>query len=190
MVVTTIPQVELKNIQLNGGKHNIIPVDCPQGYIHLYYSFQKNQMLKYNDRLGIIVRKKGQGQTLHLQNINTKEKFLTGYYDLEVLTLPRIQLNQVKVNQSLETKLEIPLPGKVKITLKEAGEGSILVLENGKLNHVIHLEKNKLEQFFMLQPGVYKVIWRANKVKSTMFTIEKGFKVESEKEYSIDLITK
>ncbi|MFN6037741.1 MAG: VWA domain-containing protein [Bacteroidota bacterium] len=190
IVVNTIPPVEKKNVQIFAGKHNIIPIDCPQGYLRLNWAFQKNHMIKQNKYLSSIIRKSGESQTLHVQSIDSKEKYLLGTYDLEILTLPRTYINQVKINQSLETKLEIPLPGKVNVTLKEPGEGSILLNDNGKMIHVINLDKNKTDQVFMLQPGQYNIVWRASKVKSTIFTIEKSFKVDSEKEYTIDLISK
>ena len=190
VVVNTIPAVEKRNIELNGGRHNIIPIDCPQGRINLHWSHQRNYMLKPNLNLRTIIRKSADFQTIHVQTINTREKYLVGTYDLEVLTLPRTYFYQVRVNQSLETQLEIPLPGKVQVLLKEAGEGSILKNDNGKMVHVINLDKNKTEQQYMLQPGNYQIVWRALKVKSTMFSIEKHFTVESEKEYMVDLISK
>ena len=190
LVVNTIPPVEKKNIQLNAGKHNIIAVDCPQGLIGVNWAFQKNKTIEQDQNLKIIIRKSGEFQTLHVQNINTSEKFITGNYDLEILTLPRIIMNQVRVNQTLETKIEIPLPGKVNVFLKEPGEGSILLNENGKLSQVISLHKNFTHQIYMLQPGNYKIVWRASTVNSTIFSIEKSFKVESEKEINVDLISK
>jgi Ca-activated chloride channel family protein len=135
-----------------------------------------------------VVRKGGDMNTLHVQNINAKEKYIVGTYDLEVLTLPRTILKDVKVNQSLVKKLVIDLPGTVTIKLNDPGEGSILKEENGKLTLVTNLDKNKTEQVFKLQPGNYRVEFRARSQKLTIFSIEKKFTVVSENDMTIDLM--
>jgi Ca-activated chloride channel homolog len=189
IVVNTIPPVEKKNVLITANKHNIIPIDCPQGFINIYWATQKNYMVKQDLKVKSVVRKSGDLNTLHVQNLNTTEKYIVGTYDLEVMTLPRTILKDVKVNQTLEKNIEIPLPGVVGIKLKEAGEGCILKEENGKLVHVINLDKNKTQQVYNLQPGTYRVEYRARSQKQTIFSIERKFTVESEKEYLIDLVS-
>ncbi len=187
MIVHSIPSVEKKNILLNDGKHNIIPIDCPQGNIFIMWKKKKNPMLKLPEKMRAVIRKGGELQTLHVQNLDTKEKYIVGNYDLEVLTLPRTMIKDVKVNQGQIKYIEIDRPGRVQIVLKEAGNGSILKEEDGKLIHVINLDTKKTVQEFHLQPGNYRVTYRAATQKQTIFTIEKKFSVSSEKDYVIDL---
>jgi Ca-activated chloride channel family protein len=188
LLVHTIPPVEKKDIKLTAGKHNTIVVDAPQGQIELAWAPAKNYQTKPDNKMRAVVRKGGDMNTLHVQNINAKEKYIVGTYDLEVLTLPRTILKDVKVNQSLVKKLVIDLPGTVTIKLNDPGEGSILKEENGKLTLVTNLDKNKTEQVFKLQPGNYRVEFRARSQKLTIFSIEKKFTVVSENDMTIDLM--
>ena len=189
LVSNTIPQVEKKNVNINFGKHNIIPIDCPQGNLFLHFSEQKNFAKRPSWRMCSIVRKSSGNSTLHVQNFQTREKYITGSYDLEVLTLPITLLRNVRINQSLEKDVEVALPGYVSIFLREPGDGSIFLEEEGQLKRIVNLDKNKTQQFYLLQPGKYRISYRARSQKMTIFTIDRSFEVESEKEYQLDLIT-
>ena len=145
-------------------------------------------MRKPNLKMRAIIRKSGEMITLHVQNLQTRETYLTGSYDLEFLTLPRTIIQDLKINQSMEKEVEIPLPGYVTINLKEAGEGCVFKEENGILTRIVNLDKNKTKQLYSLQPGKYRVTYRARSQKMTIFTIDRGFEVESEKEIQLDLI--
>ncbi|HRS54023.1 MAG TPA: VWA domain-containing protein, partial [Bacteroidales bacterium] len=100
IVVHTIPQVKLDSVKLTPGKHTIIPISAPQGYLKLKISGNSNI---YNKNLPCIIRKKGDLEILHLQYFNTTEKYLVGKYDLEVLSLPRLKINDVDISQSYTT---------------------------------------------------------------------------------------
>ena len=54
-------------------------------------------------------------KSINIQNINSTEKYLIGKYDLEVLTEPRLNLNN-EIAQSSTTTIEIPSTGSVQIT--------------------------------------------------------------------------
>jgi Ca-activated chloride channel homolog len=187
IVVHTIPPVEKKDIVVVAGKHNIIPIDAPRGQIQLTWAEPKNYLTKIDAKMRAIIRKGSEMNTLHVQNISSAEKYIVGTYDLEVLTLPRTIIKDVKVNQGIVKNIEIPLPGLVSLELPDPGEGSILKEEDGKLVLVTNLDKNKVNQLYKLQPGNYRVEFRARSLKLTIFSIEKKFTVESEKEYSIRL---
>lgn len=171
MVVHTIPPVEKKGIELVAGKHNIIAVDAPQGYINLKMSGNVNPTC--------IIRKNGDMQTLHIQNFNTSEKFIVGKYDLEVLTIPRIKINKVDVAQSKTTTIEIPQSGSVSISKPSEGPGSVFVEENNKMVWVCNLNNNLTLENLILQPGRYRVEFRPKNAKESIYTIEKLFKIES-----------
>ena len=85
LVVHTIPQVVKEGIKLKAGEHNIIEVDAPQGYLEL-----KMRGVNGRGTIACVVRQDGNMKTLHAQYVGEKEKYITGKYDLEVLTLPRL----------------------------------------------------------------------------------------------------
>ena len=80
VVAHTIPQSQAKGEwKLNPGEHTIIPIDAAQGELSLIVSG--------NQDVSCIIREKGKHETLHLQHFNTKQRYLTGEYDIEILTL-------------------------------------------------------------------------------------------------------
>lgn len=171
MVVHTIPPVEKTGIELIPGKHNIIAVDAPQGYLNL--------KMGGNAITNCIIRKNSEMQTLHVQQLNTTEKFIVGKYDLEILTLPRIKLDKVDIAQSKTTTIEIPQSGTVTIFKPSEGPGSLYVEENNKLIWVCNLNANLITETIALQPGRYRVEYRPKNAKESIYSIEQSFKVES-----------
>jgi Ca-activated chloride channel family protein len=175
MVVHTIPPVEKKGIELVPGKHNIIAVDAPQGYLNLKMSGSAD----YTKNLNCIIRKNGDMQTLHVQQFNTTEKFIVGKYDVEILTLPRIKLDKVDIAQSKTTYIEIPQSGSVTIAKPTEGPGSLYVEENNKMVWVCNLNSTLTQETINLQPGKYRIEFRPKNAKETIYTIERRFKIES-----------
>jgi Ca-activated chloride channel family protein len=175
MVVHTIPPVEKSKIELVPGKHNIIAVDAPQGYLNLKMSGNA----EFSKNTPCIVRKNNDMQTLHVQQLNTTEKFIVGKYDLEILTMPRIKLDKVDIGQSKTTFIEIPLSGSVIISKISEGPGSLFVEQNNKQVWVCNLNSNLLQETIILQPGRYRVEYRPKNAKESIYTIERFFKIES-----------
>ncbi|RMG82154.1 MAG: VWA domain-containing protein [Bacteroidetes bacterium] len=172
MVVHTIPKVEKDSIKLTPGKHNIIAVDAPQGFLKL-----KMDDNLYAQNLKAIIRKQNEMQTLHVQNFNTTEKYIVGNYDIEILTLPRTYINQVNIKQSHTTTVEIPKPGIVTFLSKTQGYGSIYVMKDGKMEWIYNLNDNNTRETLKLQPGSYKVVWIPKSAKKSIYTIERDFDV-------------
>ena len=175
LVVHTIPQVEKKGIKLVPGRHNTIEVDAPQGYIETKVGL----LTKSNVRC--IVRKKGEMQTLYVMDFPERQKFLVGTYDIEILTLPRIYMNDVKVSQSISTKVEVPMAGTLDLNTPMTGYGSIFHLDQGEIKWVCDLKEGNSKHIFNLQPGKYKVVYRNKKTSKTVYTVEKTFTIYSEK---------
>jgi Ca-activated chloride channel family protein len=171
MVVHTIPPVEKSGIELIPGKHNIIAVDAPQGYLNLKMSGGMSP--------SCIIRKNNDMNTLHVQQFNSTEKYIIGKYDIEILTLPRIKMSKVDVAQSKTTTIEIPQSGSVTISKQSEGPGSILLEENNKLVWVCNLSSSLTLETIILQPGKYRVEYRPKNAKESIYTIEKRFKIES-----------
>ena len=171
MVVHTIPNVEKKGIELVPGKHNIIAVDAPQGYLNLKMAGSTNPTC--------IIRKNGELQTLHVQSFNTTEKFIVGKYDMEILTLPRIKLNKVDIAQSKTTFIEIPQSGTVTLSKISEGPGSLYVEENNKMTWVCNLNSSLMQETIILQPGRYRAEFRPKNARESIYTIEKKFKIDS-----------
>lgn len=171
--VNTIPPQEKKNVALTPGIHNHIKVNAPQGWIQL------NLVGKLpTHKIEAIVRQGGKMQTLNVQEFKTKEKYITGKYDLEILTLPRIYMPGVVVSQSSTNYIDIKTPGKFLYSCPKPVQGQIFVLRNGKQEWVCNIH-NSTNGSFNLQPGEYKIVYRQSHFKETIYTTVKTFKVYS-----------
>jgi Ca-activated chloride channel homolog len=174
IVVHTIPPVKKEGIKLVPGIHNIIAIDAPQGSLELKVGGRTR-----NQELSCIVRKKGEMTTLNVQPFNQTEKYIVGKYDIEVLSLPRLYINDVSINQSHTTTIEIPQPGVANIATSSPGYGSIFELAKGEIKWVCDLTENVTNWQYMLLPGKYKVVYRSKNSKDTIFTKEQDFTIGS-----------
>jgi len=179
VVAHTIPAVESELITLTPGKHTIIPINTPQGDLEV--------KMASKDDYQFIIRKANVSETLHVQETNSKQKYLTGKYDIEVLTLPRFLIEDVEIKQSKLTTFTLPTTGTVSIILPSKGYGGVYLMKDNKLELIYNLDENKQRLTLHLLPGNYKVIFRAKAAKQYIYTTEKDFKVRSGKSELIKL---
>ena len=176
IVIHTIPSVRLDSVSLTPGKHTVIALETPQGILDLKLTSRDKTVRD----LKCIVREKGSMNTLNLQHFGSTEKYLTGLYDLEILTTPRIYLEDVEVKQSHTTTIEIPMPGIAVIDKKASGFGGIYLQDENVLKLVYNFRDNMNQrETIVLQPGTYRAIFRSKYTKRSFFTIEKTFEVKS-----------
>ena len=173
LTVHTIPPVEKKGITITAGRHNVIPLDAPQGFLRLELDGAIN---KYNPTT--VIRKGGEMKTLNVQEFGKTEKYIVGKYDLEVLTLPRIYLKDVEIKQSSINTIRIPPSGNVLFTRQGPGHGSIYTDDGKKVVWVCNLNTQLANEVIYLQPGRYKVLFRPGFAKETLKTVEKNFEVK------------
>ncbi len=178
VVAHTIPQTQAKgDWKLVPGKHTIIPIDAAQGELHLVVSS--------NQDIFCIIRQKDKCETLHLQQFNTKQRYLIGEYDLEILTLPRIK-ESINIEQSKTAKVIIPEPGIVTLSYTSQGYGSVFE-EGSELKWVCDINSKKTRETINLLPGNYRIIYRAKSSKQSIYTKDKQFTVTSRKSVSLKL---
>ncbi len=174
IVVHTIPPVRKDTVKLTPGKHNIVGIDAPQGYLE--FKTTGNTTLK---SLPSIIRRHGTEGTISVQQFDQVEKYLTGFYDVEMLCFPRIMANNVEIRQSQTTTLEIPTPGIAVIQKPTNGYASIYQDKNNQMIWLYNLRDTpQLQESLYLQPGNYKVVFRSKYSNQSSTTTEKSFKVE------------
>ena len=182
MVAHTVPPVRTDSLTMTPGKHNLLGVDAPQGFINI-------EVNGFNSRTPVqaIVRQHKKTETVFVQELNSTEKYLVGFYDIEILTLPRVLLEDIVVSQSHTTTVELPNPGLLTVTKKSKGSGGIFIDRNGKLEKVIKLDENQARESFYLQPGEYLLVYRANGAQSTSFNKQQKFTIRTGSSASINL---
>lgn len=175
LVVHTIPPIQKDSFKLTPGKHTIIALDAPQGYLCL--NAINTPVSNYKTA---IIRKAGDMNTLNYQELGKTEKYLTGKYDIEIPVLPKIMIYNVEVKQSNTTTVTIPQPGLINLMMKAPGYGSIYIREKDKdLKWIYNLNTQGKGESLYIQPGNYTVVFRALNAKQTLYTVSKDFEVTS-----------
>jgi Ca-activated chloride channel family protein len=182
ITVHTLPPVYKDSVAITPGKHNIIGIDAPQGDLRLKIDGSNDYK-----NLEAIVRKHKDSKTLHVQDFNSGQRYLVGNYDLEILTTPRIYLDNINISQSKTTTIQIPNPGIVTLMSNSPGYGTILLEEDNKLKWVYNLSENSVKESVVLQPGNYRVIFRPKNSQSSLYTIEKTFRIASGSSISVPI---
>jgi len=173
VIVNTIPPVIKKDIYLEGGTENIIRIRCPQGTLFFKSNFQEYKNLK------MIIRDQ-HGKTLNVQNQNSFDKYLTGTYSVEILTIPRTYFPQVKIEQNKTTTLQIEAPGVLSVLNSIIGFGSIYKIDaSGQQEWVANLENENSRTSIGMQPGNYKLVFRSKNASGSNFTEVKEFSIKS-----------
>ncbi len=179
--VHTVPPVERDSIEIIPGKHTIIAINAPQGYLQI-----KTPKGKPYDGLLITLRKAGEMQTLVNQEIGKIEKYLVGKYDAEIPVLPRLLIQDIEIKQSHTTTIEVPQPGTVTFIGTANGFGSIYIMTDNDQKWVYNLNPALRQQTVLLQPGLYRLVFRSAASKSSSFTVEKNFEVRAGEIFNVE----
>ena len=184
--VHTIPPIIKEDIELIKNKHTVVNISAPQGYLNfiLQGMISKSSAV---DRIKCLLHKPGEIQTLNVQKINSKEKYITGTYELEVLTLPRMIIKDVKISQSKTTDVQIPAPGILTISKTFEAYGGIFVVEGKKMRKIYELKLNSKQETIALQPGKYRIVYRSKNSRSIHTTVDKEFEINSGGSVSLKL---
>ncbi|MFB6305432.1 MAG: hypothetical protein ABEH43_00305, partial [Flavobacteriales bacterium] len=184
VVAHTIPPTSNDSVRLEPGIHNLIPIDAPQGFLEIKTK-GSDDLLK---NVSCIIRKDNEMKTLNVQKVEGgRSKYITGTYDIEILSLPRKKIENVRIDQSRTTTVTLDQPGIVNLNFSSTVIGKILKKEKGKLERVCTLKKNSTDMNYKLLPGNYKIVYRAKHAREIIFSKEKDFTIRSGKTTSLDL---
>ncbi len=174
--VHTIPPIEKNNVHIEKGRHNTISIDAAQGF--LAFQVDGNNLYKNID---CIIRKHGDMNTINIQEIGKTEKYLVGKYDVEILTLPRINVKDAEIKQSFTNTIKIPAAGQLTLNKGIYGYGSIYLEDGKKLSWVCNMNDAQINEIIYLQPGKYRAEFRVKTELEAERTIERKFTIESGK---------
>ncbi len=184
VVAHTIPPVVIDSVKLNEAEHNIIALSAAVGTLDLQI-LSKNSSIS---GLQAIIKQASQKETLNVQTFGLQEKYLTGYYDIEVLSLPRLIIDSILVSQSHITKVEIPGPGILVVKKPGLGYGSIFKETDAGLEWVYRFRDkiNHIESLYLL-PGDYRITYRTKFSNQTNSSIERVFSIKTGQTITVDL---
>lgn len=177
LVVNTIPPVEKKNITLQKHTHNVIKVDCPQGFIQTSCTNCNSTTKDIEFR----IMSENSSQTLNVQHLKSTVKYLVGKYTVEILTLPR-SFKTINIQQSKTESINIVAPGTLDYSFSMDYVAQVfLIKQDSSSEWVCNIEDKSRKGQWQLQPGDYKLVYRPKNQKSSTYTNEKTFKIESNK---------
>ena len=136
MEVHTVPPVRVDSVVIHPGTHTHIGASTPQGQLEL------RSTTRQNTTVSCIIKPHGENEILHVQEFGTTQRYISGIYDLEILTLPRIFQDGVKIDASSTTTIAIPPPGMVTLQTGASGYGSIFVQRENSFEWVTDLSES------------------------------------------------
>jgi Ca-activated chloride channel family protein len=181
IVAQTIPPVTVYDKVIEPGEHNTFVLYTPQGTLDLKIVGRKVS----NRSVDAIVRQHKKTKTLHVQAFDTKENYITGLYDLEILTYPRIYMDSVVISQSEVTDIAIPQAGLLNVSFTSQGFGAIYEVVGDELVWVLNFNPSYTRERYFLQPGKYKAIYRSKNARETLYTKTQHFNINSGSTFNI-----
>ncbi len=176
ITLATKPPVQLVNQHFKPGCHAHLEITAPQGSLRLHLPNKRTafQLPEYT----ILVRRHGDPTLLTTQPLNAKAHYLAGNYDIDILSLPVIHLDNISVRGGSDTDMQIPLPGQLALTKPQMPTtGSIFVLQANSIKWVCDLDPANINERIVLMPGDYQVVLRPkddnsyDAVRTAYFTI-------------------
>ncbi len=174
IVVNTIPKVVKENVGFEGGKENVVNIKTPLGALLL-----KDKHKEYKN-LTALVYLKNNPELLNVQEGGKKQNYLVGFYDVEVLTLPRKSFKNIEIRQSQTTSLTVAVPGILSISESVEGFASLYeVKETGEHEWIYNFPDENSKIQLPIQPGNYKFVFRSKKTRGSEFTDVQYFTIKS-----------
>ncbi len=182
VVAHTVPPSVRENVTVRPGTHTIIAVDAGMGSLALKVGTGPGDA----QVVQCIVRRQGEPQTLTSQEMGTQQRYRVGVYDLEVLTLPRLLIPDVRIEQGRTTDIVVPRPGVLNVLPSTPGPGAIFLKKGDELVWVADLDPGAIRSQFRLQPGTYQVTYRSRNARRTELTLIKDITIESGRSATIN----
>ncbi len=171
----TLPPIKIDSFSISSGKHNIVYSNCVQG--RLKVELNENPSANFNPN---IIIKDNDNNTINIQYLGDDIKYIAGHYNLEILTLPIIIIENFEIEADKINNIKIENPGILSVQKSIRGIGAIYQISNGDQEYIIGLNKNssKSESIY-LQPGNYRMVFRPLHSYQSVFTQVEDFKIVS-----------
>jgi Ca-activated chloride channel family protein len=180
IVVNTLPPVVSRKVRIVNGQHNVVRIPAPQGTVIIKPEGRGNPFTA-------VIRQRGHGEILNMQNSFQANRYLEGEYEVETLTLPR-RIFPINLHAGKTVTITLPSAGAVNVNTLAVGYGSVFeILETGESRWVCTLDETKTRHFLNLLPGKYKIAFRARRSKGSKYTAIRTFEVKTGQTLNISM---
>lgn len=184
LIVHTLPPITKQNVTLTPDVHNTLKLPAAQGKLEVLL-MGRTLDNNLNNRIKCVVRNKS--GILNVQNLNQEVSYLTGKYDLEILTLPRLYLDDVAIKSNDTYTVQIPSPGIVNVQKKYEIVGGIFMIVKGQMEKIYDLASDNRVETIALQPGKYIIVHRQKNAGSSHSTKSQNIEVRSGETLNLNL---
>ena len=182
VVAHTVPPSVRENVTVRPGVHTIIAVDAGMGSLDLRMGSGPADGYP----VSCIVRRNDGTETLFAQGSGSVQRYRVGTYDLEVLTLPRTYIQDVRIEQGKTTDIVVPKHGVLNVQTAASGPGAIFQRKGDELVWVVDLDPTGMNNQFRLQPGNYKVSYRSRNAHRTELSLEREVIIDSGRSITVN----
>lgn len=180
----TRPAIQMQGISFSPNKVNNLTLTADQGVLRVRRNDKRVTWPVPNYQ--VIVRRHGEKQLLHTQQLGDEVNYCEGRYDLEVLSQPIMQIEDVVIQESASTDINIPMPGLLNLTKpKVITTGSIFTLQEGTLKWVCDLNPNNIVEKLVLMPGEYLLMLHPQGNVEHKKVEQRRFQIESAQQTNI-----
>lgn len=178
VVVKTIPETTSAYFTLDAAKHNIVNIKAPTGDLKIDLVDKDGGIHNMVNPLKYVIKKQNEQRYLHQALLDEKLSYVVGAYDIDILTLPPIQLIDQKIEGDILKQIKIPAPGKLNIRTILPIHGAVFVKNVDSLINIYSLKPKTTQEILDLQPGEYELVYRLSserkmiKTKTVLFTIK------------------
>lgn len=184
IVVHTLPPLVKDSVRLKAATHNHIGIEAPVGSLSI--TFGKGQQVDYS--IPVLIQSVPEAKRVNVQYVGQSQDYIADYYAVDILSLPPVYMDSVKIQAKHTTQIQLPVPGILNIQKQGFTHGSIYRKQHGEWEEVYHLRNlvNYVESLYLL-PGNYKVLYRNKAAYSHEDSKSLHFKIESKKTTHISL---
>lgn len=182
----TNPPTALRNVKPVSGKVNRISAKAEQGSLRIRFDGRRTQFVIPD--YPVAVRNSSDNRLVNVQKVNEKVPYLSGKYNVEILSQPEVMLNDVEISYTSEVELAIPTPGLAVIN-KPKGffKGTVFSLdESGTMKRVCNLNESKVTERLVLMPGEYVLLFQPRDAYDYGTVEKRRFRIESSQQTNIE----
>jgi Ca-activated chloride channel family protein len=177
LIIHTLPPIIKKDISLIPGQHNIIAADVPQGNLQFTMLGNPSPMaLSYSPKC--VIRQANKPQIINVQDFGSTYRYITGDYDIEVLSLPETEFRGIEVKANETKNLVLPAAGTASIFIAEPGLASVYTTQLNRWKKVFDFGSVVSNSYELnLQPGEYDVVFIPKDKRQSEYTQTRHFKI-------------
>ena len=157
VVVGSQPAIRKDGLHFHAGEANNLSIEVGEGSLRLFHNAQRTtwQVPQYD----VLVRRHGDAALLSRQRMGERSQLCAGSYDIDILSQPRMHLDNITIQAGNATDIELPMPGLLNITKPRVlSDGVLFVDRDGVLEEVCRLNPNVAVEHLVLLPGKYVIV--------------------------------